>query len=221
MTGEIIVGHQLRPADIDLTGGFAPFTFSQGPRPLCLAFAASSAHKLVRATDQDFSPEALWQTCWVSGATSENGTTIDAVGAAIGSPGQPLLRQWPYNPGLGHLTEEAPLQAKTDSWHVTLAPGGQGHIEAALASGRPVLIAIALSDEFSLVRGAAIVEVPETLPYPQGYHAILIVGASWDEGVGRIYRVLNSWGTDWADGGYTWLPALYVDRYTVGAATFS
>lgn len=79
------------------------------------------------------------------------------------------------------------------------------------------LIVIVISDEFSTVKGAAVCAVPVSIPYPQGYQAILIVGASWDENVGRIYRILNSWGNDWADGGYTWLPALYVDRYTAAA----
>lgn len=224
MTEDVVAGRRARPADIDLTAGFVPFDFSQGPRPLCLAFAASSAHKLLRAQEDDFSPEALWRTCRENGLTSEGGTTIDAMGFALRSEGQPVLRVWPYNDALGQQSEEVPHEARNAPWHtavltsVPLSPGGQEHIEAALASGRPVVIAIAVSDEFSFVTGSDVVEVPADIPYFQGYHAVLIVGATWKEETGRIYRILNSWGTDWADGGYTWLPAGYVDRYTVGAA---
>jgi hypothetical protein len=178
----------------------------------------------VRATEEHFSPEALWRTCFRRGETTHDGTTVEAIGSAISSPGQPLLAAWPYNSTLAHGTEEVPSAAQNVAWEtatlisIPLSPGGQIHIEDALAASRPVLIAIELSDEFSYVSGDAVVPVPASIPEPQGYHAILIVGASWDESAGRTYRVLNSWGGDWGDGGYTWLPALYIDRHTVAAA---
>lgn len=224
MTEDVVAGQWARPADIDLTAGFVPFSFSQGPRPLCLAFAASSAHKLLRAQGDDFSPEALWRTCWENGLTGEGGTSIGAMGFALSSQGQPVLSVWPYNDALGHQSEAVPHTAQNAHWHtavltpVPLSPGGQEHIEAALASGRPLVIAIQVSDEFAFVTGSDVVEVPDVIPYFQGYHAVLVVGATWKEATGRIYRILNSWGTDWADGGYTWLPVGYVDKYAAGAA---
>ncbi|MGX9901314.1 hypothetical protein ACW0JT_18220 [Arthrobacter sp. SA17] len=131
MTEDVVAGRQARRADIDLTAGFVPFDFSQGPRPLCLAFAASSAHKLLRAQEDDFSPEALWRTCWENGLTSAGGTTIDAMGFALRSEGQPVLRVWPYNDALGYQSEEVPREARSAAWHTAVltsvpwSPGGR------------------------------------------------------------------------------------------------
>lgn len=214
-------------AEVDLTGRFVPFDFSQGPRPLCLAFAVSSAHKIVRDIETQYSPEALWHTCFRNGQTQPDGTSVAAVASAVSSAGQPLLEFWSYNPTLAHGTENIPLAAKAETWHsatlvaVPLLPGGQDHIENALADGFPVVVAIELSEEFTKVVGNAIVTVPDSIPEPQGLHAILIVGASWDASAGRTYRILNSWGRDWADGGFTWLPALYLDKYAAIAAALS
>jgi C1A family cysteine protease len=217
----------VQSGDIDLTAGFFPFDFSQGPRPLCLAFAVSSAHKIVRACGTHYSPEALWYTCFKNGQTQPGGTSVAAMASAVSSAGQPLLEFWPYDPTLAHGTENIPLVAKAEKWHsatlvdVPLLWGGQANIEKALAEGSPVVVAIELSEEFNFVAGNAIVAVPDSIPEPQGLHAVLIVGASWDTGVGRTYRILNSWGNDWADGGYTWLPALYLDKYAAIAAALN
>lgn len=224
MTGGHLPEQTVRPADVDLTAGFVPFGFSQGPRPLCLAFATSSAHRLVRDGEGLFSPEALWHTCFLNGQTGDGGTTIEAIGLAIHDNGQPSLNAWPYNSMLGSGTEHIPGAAQNVAWYtasltyIPLLPAGQPYIEDALTGAKPVLVAIEVSDEFSFVVAGAVVALPATIPEPQGRHAVLIVGASWDEEVGRIYRVLNSWGPDWADGGYTWLPALYIDRYAAVAA---
>ncbi|HEX2973880.1 MAG TPA: hypothetical protein VHP11_16220, partial [Tepidisphaeraceae bacterium] len=183
-----------QPGDIDLTSGFLPFDFSQGPRPLCLAFAVSSAHKIVRVCGTQYSPEALWYTCFQNGQTQPGGTSVAAVASAVGSAGQPLLEFWPYNPTLAHGTEHIPLVAQAEKWHsatltdIPLLRGGQANIEKALAEGTPVVVAIELSEEFNFVAGNAIVAVPDSIPEPQGLHAILIVGASWDVDAGRTYR---------------------------------
>ncbi|MEO3941673.1 C1 family peptidase [Paenarthrobacter nicotinovorans] len=212
---------------IDLTDRFIPFSFSQGPRPLCLAFATSSAHKIARGSVTDFSPEALWHFCHRNGYTQPEGTSFPAIAEAIGREGQPSLGAWPYNQALFHDTEDVPALAQKETWRtavlspVTLSPGAQTYLERTLTTGRAVVVAIEVSDEFTLVKGAEVVVVPDVIPEPQGVHAVLIVGAADDGRGGRIYRVLNSWGLDWADGGFTWLPALYLDKYAVGAAALT
>jgi hypothetical protein len=49
-----------------------------------------------------------------------------------------------------------------------------------------------------------------------GKHAMLIVG--YDDNLeGGCFRVLNSWGTNWADGGYVWIPYDHFATYSLGA----
>lgn len=209
-------------ADFDLTDSIVPYGFSQGPRPLCLAFAVGSAHQMVRGVSDAYSPEALWHTCFTRGSTDEWGTTFDAVAAAIDEVGQVPLATWPYNPTLGERTEAIPSSAAASAWDcaeldLVDIELSLSDIYIALASGRPVVVAIEMSDEFTFVKGDSIVEVPDEIEEFQGFHAVLIVGARQTDRRQHVYRILNSWGDDWADNGYTWLPAEYVRRYAAGA----
>jgi hypothetical protein len=49
-----------------------------------------------------------------------------------------------------------------------------------------------------------------------GRHAMLIVGYD-DELEGGCFRVLNSWGPKWADGGFVWIPYAEFVKYSLGA----
>lgn len=42
-----------------------------------------------------------------------------------------------------------------------------------------------------------------------GRHAMVIIGWRW-RGAKLEFEVLNSWGADWGDGGFCWLPAEYI-----------
>jgi hypothetical protein len=49
-----------------------------------------------------------------------------------------------------------------------------------------------------------------------GRHAMLIVG--YDDNLeGGCFRILNSWGPGWADGGYVWIPYDEFAKYSLGA----
>lgn len=49
-----------------------------------------------------------------------------------------------------------------------------------------------------------------------GRHAMLIVGYD-DDLEGGCFRILNSWGPKWADGGYVWIPYSEFVKYSLGA----
>lgn len=79
-------------------------------------------------------------------------------------------------------------------------------VKKVLAEGYPVLVSHTLYDSF---HGAK--EVWRTLPAEatasdrHGSHAMVIVGYD-DEKHGGAFRYLNSWGPDWGDGGFIWVP---------------
>ena len=74
-------------------------------------------------------------------------------------------------------------------------------IKQKLASGIPVIVGVFVYQNFFWA-GKEPIGVPESKTLSYGYHAITIVG--YDE-VTRLFRCVNSWGTNWGDEGYAWL----------------
>ena len=75
----------------------------------------------------------------------------------------------------------------------------------ALAEGNPVVIGFILPESF--YRTGALWEPKSTDGGPSGKHgrhAMCVVGYD-DYKHGGAFRVLNSWGAKWADGGYVWI----------------
>ena len=90
-------------------------------------------------------------------------------------------------------------------------------IKKVLAEGYPVLVSHTLYDSF---HGAK--DVWRTLPSEDqasdshGAHAMVIVGYD-DEKYGGAFRYLNSWGPDWGDGGFLWVPYATTGKLCYGA----
>ena len=90
-------------------------------------------------------------------------------------------------------------------------------IKKVLAEGYPVLISHTLYDSFH-----AGGEVWRTLPGEDqasddhGAHAMVIVGYD-DDKYGGAFRYLNSWGPDWGDGGFIWVPYATTGALCYGA----
>ena len=81
-----------------------------------------------------------------------------------------------------------------------------------LDAGHPVVIGLQATRDWEDPTG-------DTLPEPAGEviggHAVLLVG--YDLNL-RCFRVRNSWGTSWRDGGYAWLPFAWLRAPWCGEA---
>ncbi len=79
-------------------------------------------------------------------------------------------------------------------------------IKKSLANGNPVIFGMYTVPSFS--SGAYYSDVwnrtPEDKDYERGGHAMVIVGYD-DDKYGGAFRILNSWGAGWGDGGYLWI----------------
>ena len=73
-------------------------------------------------------------------------------------------------------------------------------VKGELYRGNPVIVAMAVSESFHKVRGSAIFN--DNYTQPKGYHAMNVVGYDDQKGA---FKLLNSWGNDWGDGGYGWV----------------
>lgn len=218
-------------APVDLRYLLTPEVRAQGPRPLCLPFAASFAHEAARASaaaDQAeaLSVEPLWQHCVHAGTAGQKGTTLLAVAEAVEHMGQTVETVWPYNDSLGPGTEPTPAAAvagtfnTADLFGVPLAHDGiEDDLEATLTAGLPVLLVVEITSEFENPSADGEIDVPSLSAPVNDYHAVTAVGAVTNAaGNARRLLIRNSWGPGWGSGGYGWLPYDYLVAFAVQAA---
>jgi formylglycine-generating enzyme required for sulfatase activity/C1A family cysteine protease len=74
-------------------------------------------------------------------------------------------------------------------------------VKRSLLDGDPVIIALEVTDSFKKARD---VWIPKTGEDGEGGHAICVVGYD-DAKYGGAFEVMNSWGEEWGNGGYTWI----------------
>ena len=107
--------------------------------------------------------------------------------------------------GMRRVAKENPVYG-SPNYRTGLTRASLDGIRQALVRGDPVVIGIAVADKFQRVRGPVIYDgsvhdTPEE-EKSAGGHALTIVG--YDERR-QAFRVLNSYGDGWGDGGYFWL----------------
>lgn len=198
---------------VDLRGSFGPIR-SQGPRPTCLAFAASAAHEHARQHAEPLSPEALFRACEQRDPPAAKlGTTLSVAMTAIQEDGQCNEVAWPYgatDPSDADATYyRARNQAREQSELVDF-------IRKTLAAGRSLLVALQLTDAWHSVGNDGVIVGPSTNDQHLGAHAVVVVGHD-----PRRQRILirNSWGRRWGNDGYAWLTESYLRKYGFEAAT--
>lgn len=74
-------------------------------------------------------------------------------------------------------------------------------VKKVLSAGCPVQVSMTTGPEFSDLGRDGVFDAAEKPSGQHGYHAMLIVGY-----IGNYYVVKNSWGADWGDGGYCYIP---------------
>ncbi len=72
-------------------------------------------------------------------------------------------------------------------------------LKSYLAKGYPIIIAISFDHAFMDFNGPKVVNTME--PGAEMGHAMLVVGYDDDK---NCFRIMNSWGTGWRDGGFCW-----------------
>ncbi|MBV9840653.1 MAG: peptidase C1 [Sphingomonadaceae bacterium] len=195
---------------------------NQGPRPTCLAFAASDAHAALRPGWEPLSCEfAFYHAQRRAGRPPDSGATLDAMLTTLRHDGQPAEPGWPYlaatptdvavwsppaevGPRFGRLG--APQAASVD--------GVIGEIGA----GRPMILLLMLSRSFYAPGADAVIrEAAGEAPEPARRHAVVAVGHGTVSGE-RVILVRNSWGCGWGDAGHGWLTESFIAPRLFAAA---
>jgi hypothetical protein len=199
---------------IDMRSQF-PNARDQGARPTCLAFAMSDAHMIAASRPGLLAPEYLHFHAARRASVSLNAAVgLTSTRDALENDGQPLENECPY----AATREESwtPPSKFSAIWTRTSTPlvGKASEIlTIALLAKRADVLVLRISRSFHAPDPTLHV-VHEDGGKDRRLHAVVIVGMAPVAGT-TSFLARNSWGTEWGEDGYAWLPSSYVDARAI------
>ena len=207
---------------------YCPTPADQGSYGTCTSWAVAYAARTIMEAiaqdreDPDANAELAFSPSFVyyhikdkddSGCT--NGSSISNALQLLTTQGVPRKSTF-FSDCATYIPQVAVNEAKEyrikDYFTLFLMDATQGRkIEAtkkALAEGRPVIISMACYESFSHVKHVWNGSADEQ----RGHHAMCVVGYDDDES-GGAFRIMNSWGTGWGEGGFAWVRYSDFARY--------
>lgn len=211
------------PSSIDLSSNF-PQPGDQGPQGSCVGWATAYALKsyqervemgwALNTQSHLFSPSYIYNQ--INGGYDRGSSISSALDLAV-QQGIATLATMPYRSAdflsqpSGLARAEASLY-KAAGW-VTVSSTSQ--LKAALANKQPVVIAIKAYESISSLNGSD--SVYNTIAGTDlGGHAVTVVGYD-DNKYGGAFKVINSWGINWGDEGYFWIPYDFIPEVMIQA----
>ena len=196
----------------------------QGNLGSCTAQAGVGLVEFIERRDNDQHVDAsrrflYWMSRLLDGLRGDTGAYLRTTMKALVMTGVPPERYWKYDVDL--YDEEPP------AWVFSLAQNYKAieymrldgatpmdtllNVKAAIAERMPVMFGFSV---FSSLHYGPEIPYPTADDYLEGGHAVLAVGYrdAYEFPGGRQGGLLirNSWGQDWGEGGYGWLPYDYV-----------
>lgn len=155
------------------------------------------------------------QRLWDGAVREDIGARVSDGVRVISRIGVATEASWPYQRGLFAVQPPEPVyvEAKryvaTDWWSV---PVDTDAFRACLASGFPVAFGTRVTESFMRPPRSGVIPMPGANARDDarhGRHALLCAG--YDD-TARVFIVRNSWGPDWGDMGYCYLPYAYLSN---------
>jgi C1A family cysteine protease len=205
------------PESVDLRPECAKIpVYDQGPLGSCTAQAIGFVYDFLEnrtaADPNSFTPSRLFI---YYNERDVEGTVNEDSGASIRDGIKCLNRfgvcpesMWPYD--IDKFTDKPPSECYNDGRkHVALAykrlPQTLGALKQCLASGFPFVFGFEVYSSFPST--GSVVPMPGLLDRKDGGHAVVAVG--YDDAK-QCFIVRNSWGPDWGDHGFFYLPYEYM-----------
>lgn len=179
----------------------------QGARPTCLSHAVSTAHEHARESTVQLSPEYLHH--FAKGVSEGQGVSVPDVSATLAKEGQPTESDCPYHAGGPPCHWNPPVGVHVYRRACLAKQPLATEVEAALEAGRAPILGISLPDAFHAPASPWVISPQGAVV---GLHAVLVVGVAVSDGE-RHYLIRNSWGPEWADGGYAWLGRPFLHQH--------
>ncbi len=195
-----------------------PLVYDQGQLGSCTANAIAGAVQFDRLKQglADWVPSRLflyYNERLIEGTVgSDSGAEIRDGIKSVAAQGDCPELLWPYD--LGRFAVQPPLWLYANALryravrYQSLA-GNLADTQSCLASGYPFIFGFTVYESFESPEVARTGRVPMPADGESvvGGHAVLAVGYDQNS---RIFIVRNSWGAQWGDGGYFYLPYDYL-----------
>lgn len=205
-------------ASIDLRANFTSVK-DQGQMGACTAFATVSIFESILKKNDKKDSDLSEQFVYYNARKSESSTSIDG-GCSLFSAVKTMAMEgvcseelFPYNPDC--YTAKPPLEAYSDAENRKVVKAKSvkrnlNDLKSAVFEGYPVAISLKIFDSFNPNRGFIPMPSDEEIASGEsGYHAMVICGYN-DEA--KFFVVRNSWGVQFGDKGYCYIPYAYVSN---------
>ncbi len=218
---DIYLGSGQLPSSVDLSPYFPPIG-DQGSYGTCVAWATGYNHKsFLEAWDdnhrttfnssQMFSPKHLFWSIPSSKKGGDcNGTGFEAAYDIMISNGIANLATTPYT-NLGDCSSSPSSSENTNAANHKIESYRQvdlniQKLKEYLAQNRALTFGAKLGENFMAWNSSDVIyDDTDTYHGQHAYHAMTLCGYDDSKGNNGAFRVVNSWGTGWGDGGYIWV----------------
>lgn len=202
----------------DLRGSFTSIK-SQGQVGACASFAFTSVYEYIlnkngKLTESDLSERFLYYNTRkrMGDINVDSGSNMYDAGKALEEEGLCSEDLCPYVNDFEAQKEIPSAQAYADGLTRRVAETmnvniKEQDIKSALVEGYPVIVSLHLHESFNNIGSDGFVRKPDESDPVVGWHAMVIVGFSDKD---KVFIVRNSWGTDFGDKGYCYIPFSYV-----------
>ena len=210
MSGEL-------PVKVSLKKWLPPIG-NQGQQGSCVGWATGyylkSYHENKERGSSDFtySPSYIYNQIRLDKTTCRNGSYIRDALNLINAQGDASLSDFGYNQLSCNILptnedKKSAAHARISSWN-TIDPKNLISLKAHLAQGKPLVIGMAVDNQFQSYRGGVFNTL--NLGIGQGGHAMLAVG--YDDSK-SAFLVVNSWGENWGENGFGWISYAYWQKH--------
>lgn len=201
---------------------------NQGPLNSCAANAVAGAYEYLakRHTDSDYDVSRLFiyynaRALYDQEKIEDRGSVISLAIEGLRQYGACSEDTWSYD---ASWVNELPNDEAYDEAgnflveDMEVVPVNLNAWRSCLAEGYPIIFGMLLFGSFDKQRKKGMVPLPtptETQRGQHGAHAMLCVGYSDKD---RVFIVRNSWGDEWGDKGYCYIPYDYLmnPKYNLG-----
>lgn len=194
---------------------YTPYTKSQGSQGSCTGWSSTYAARTIvyaiqnnmtdrsQITTHAFSPSYVYNQVKISSDCSRGAYISDALDI-LQNQGSAKLTDFPYecNRSIGYSDKNKASGFKIKGYKRLSGYGSSilPIIKKSLSENKPVVFSLKCYSSFSsakeLWNGVA-----DNL---RGYHAMTVIGYD-DTKFGGAFEIMNSWGSYWGNGGFTWV----------------
>ena len=201
------------PEEVDLSSKF-PTPGDQGQQSSCTAWATGYAMRSYyegkrrnwnfSSPGQIISPAYIYNRLHDFRGACDTGTSISDALNLLKTSGAPTLSSYPYVENdctrpVSPDQERSGSEFRISGWSA-LDNKRLDDAKGQIARGHPVVFGMDVSENFENLPGREIYD--DTSSPRRGGHAMVLVGYSERR---QAFKVMNSWGTQWGDGGFGWV----------------